>query len=282
MNTLSPYVFKRWNDCVAELLKQCKSSLQPQQLMDAIAVLAPFDIGLIDVYGKSINPVNLFDSGLDTFRYPSIESYFDGPYLLDPFYRAGANGLQSGLYHLSDVSPLGFSASEYYEKFYSASKVKDEIGFIIQLENSCFTNISLIRVNHSSFTQEERTNLLNAIPIIQSSIKLLWSENKENYGHQATPLHSQLESALSVFGSSILTKRECEIVNMYLHGHNTKSIADTLCISDHTVSLHRKNSYSKLKISSQAELFHLFIESLSCVDIKQELDPLEVYLREEV
>ena len=57
-----------------------------------------------------------------------------------------------------------------------------------------------------------------------------------------------------------------------------KSIAEKLFISEHTVSLHRKNLYAKLKLTSQAELFSLFIDSLSCFEGNADYDPLEKFL----
>ena len=56
-----------------------------------------------------------------------------------------------------------------------------------------------------------------------------------------------------------LTPRESEIVRLILRGHSTESIGLHLAISQETVKVHRKNIYKKLKISTQAELFSLFI-----------------------
>jgi len=68
------------------------------------------------------------------------------------------------------------------------------------------------------------------------------------------------------------------VVQLFLHGHSTKSIAERLSISPETVKLHRKNSYAKLDVSSQAELFHLFIDSLASIRSYQGGDPLIGYL----
>jgi DNA-binding CsgD family transcriptional regulator len=42
--------------------------------------------------------------------------------------------------------------------------------------------------------------------------------------------------------------------------------------------LHRKNSYAKLDVSSQAELFYLFIDSLASLTNYEGGDPLVGYL----
>ena len=51
-----------------------------------------------------------------------------------------------------------------------------------------------------------------------------------------------------------LTKRETEIVGLIASGEQTKSIAEKLFLSTHTVNTHRKNIMRKLKINNTAEL----------------------------
>jgi DNA-binding CsgD family transcriptional regulator len=70
-----------------------------------------------------------------------------------------------------------------------------------------------------------------------------------------------MESSLAAFGSSILTRREQQITGMVLLGNSTRLIAEKLAISTETVKLHRKHAYAKLDISSQAELFSLFMQA---------------------
>ena len=60
-----------------------------------------------------------------------------------------------------------------------------------------------------------------------------------------------------------LTPREVEVTSLVLRGHSNASIATALKITPGTVKIHRKNIHHKLKISSQAELFGLFIRQLS-------------------
>ena len=71
-----------------------------------------------------------------------------------------------------------------------------------------------------------------------------------------------LLSALNRFGQNLLTKRECQVISQVLLGYSSKAIAARFLISMETVKLHRKHAYAKLNIKTQAELFHLFLESL--------------------
>ncbi|MNQ98388.1 transcriptional regulator NarP [compost metagenome] len=47
-----------------------------------------------------------------------------------------------------------------------------------------------------------------------------------------------------------------------LRGNSSKAIAKRLDISQETVKVHRRNLYSKLGVSSQSELFSLFLQHL--------------------
>jgi len=90
-------------------------------------------------------------------------------------------------------------------------------------------------------------------------------------------MHGQLSRAFENFGRSMLTDRECEVSHLILHGHSTKSMAARLDISIETIKVHRRNLYGKLDISSQPELFALFLNSLSLVGEDAESDPLIAY-----
>ncbi|HUH20073.1 helix-turn-helix transcriptional regulator [Albibacterium sp.] len=58
---------------------------------------------------------------------------------------------------------------------------------------------------------------------------------------------------------ALLTKREKEIITLLTEGRSSQEIADTLFISRHTVSTHRKNITNKLNVDSFAELLKFAI-----------------------
>ncbi|MFQ6572030.1 response regulator transcription factor [Pseudomonas sp. UM16] len=75
----------------------------------------------------------------------------------------------------------------------------------------------------------------------------------------ATPV----ERALEHFGSDRLSARELKIARLVLRGNSSKAIAKRLAISQETVNVHRRILYAKLGVSSQSELFSLFLQRLS-------------------
>jgi len=54
--------------------------------------------------------------------------------------------------------------------------------------------------------------------------------------------------------SSILTPRECEVLQLIAEGKTTKQIAARLCVSAHTIETHRQRIMDKLDIHTVAEL----------------------------
>jgi DNA-binding CsgD family transcriptional regulator len=78
----------------------------------------------------------------------------------------------------------------------------------------------------------------------------------------------------------VLTRREQQVIELVLLGNSTRLVADKLGISAETVKLHRKHAYAKLDISSQAELFYLFVDALASHTGDSGADPLTSYHRQ--
>jgi DNA-binding CsgD family transcriptional regulator len=65
-----------------------------------------------------------------------------------------------------------------------------------------------------------------------------------------------------MFATSVLSNRDSEIVRLILKGHSSKSMARVLGNSPETVKVHRKHIYAKIGITSQGELFSIFLRAL--------------------
>jgi len=56
-----------------------------------------------------------------------------------------------------------------------------------------------------------------------------------------------------------LTRRESDILELFVRGHRVKSIAKSCFVSEDTVRAHLKSVFRKLNVSSQAELMDLLL-----------------------
>lgn len=58
---------------------------------------------------------------------------------------------------------------------------------------------------------------------------------------------------------SSISDRELEIIQYIIRGYDKKNIAETLCISFHTVNTHFKNIFSKMDVHSLPELMLILL-----------------------
>ena len=91
-------------------------------------------------------------------------------------------------------------------------------------------------------------------------IEALFSDSDVDFDQ--TVVQNRVTEVFKTFGTSILTTRECEVVGLVLRGYSSEAIADILGIAKGTVKTYRRSIYAKLGISSQSELFSMFISAL--------------------
>jgi len=279
MSNFPAEVVGRWHKKLAVLLAESDSSRVPELLFDAVRELIDFDSGQMCVMGESIRPIDIYDDVPDEIHDANIKTYYDGAYLLDPYYLAGVSKIEPGLYRLRDIAPPGFRQSQYYRIYYRDSYMTDEVVSLTYVPDNLFIHTSYVRHHGSPNFREPHLDRIRRVqPLIDQILQDFWHDYRTHKSSAVTSLGSELAMALDLFGTSLLTARECEIIQHHLKGHNTRSISERLNISQHTVSMHRKNAYAKLDIRSQFELFHLFIDSIDCFDASKREDPLTEYL----
>ncbi|MCF6192952.1 MAG: LuxR C-terminal-related transcriptional regulator [Kangiellaceae bacterium] len=263
---------------IAKLLPHVKTDLFIPALVDMFKELVPTNNIMVIVYpSKSLPRIEYND--LPAHRVSIVDKYVKGAFLLDPYYLAASKQEKVGFFHLSALSPDGFDESEYNQVYFKFCGLYDECGYIFQLddEGKSFVNISLGRIDETeTFCDNDLKRLSEITPLIEALVKCNWQAEEIETDHQPD-LRKQLETALECFGTSILTERENQMVQMILHGYSSKAIAARFNISVETVKLHRKNAYAKLDLSTQGELFNLFINSLMNVKNYEDGDPLITY-----
>ena len=203
---------------------------------------------------------------------------FDGPYrnglyMLSPLYAHSRSG-KRGYFHISDIAPQGFTESEFYQIYYSANDSIDQVAYL--LESAAGTPIALSLERTSAFSPFKRKERAIFSGLSELLIALVGQHSWPGMELQAPAhpdLHSHVQKVLSLFGSSVLTPREREVVRLILRGYPSKSVARELDISTQTEQVHRKNIYQKLLISSHSELFTLFFDAITVTPLA-DTDPL--------
>jgi len=263
----------------ASLLPFARTDIFPEKLAEMFKKLVPTNNVLIVAYPRRKLPRTEYNDKPPGDRVSMINQFVTGAFLLDPYYLTAVRYNKSGFFHMNEIAPKGFEDSEYYRIYYHLVGLKDECGYVLHLddERKTFVNISLGQIDiKEKYSREDLKNLKDITPLVEAIIKYHW-QITDTEPDTSLDMREQLETALEAFGSSILTDRENQTVQMILHGYSSKAIAERLQISVETVKLHRKNAYAKLDLGTQGELFNLFINSLMNIEDYQGGDPLILY-----
>ena len=263
---------------LAGLIPATGSAAFPQMLVAMLRELVPVDDASVILYPERELPVVEYFEVDEELGKSTLDVFVKGPFLLDPYYLAATAEERFGVFRLRDLSPTGFKDSEYYKTWYRNCGYQDECGFVIPTSGEGFVNIALGKTaSRATFTKRELQILADIYPAVETLCRQHWSERGSD--DSGINLRAQLHSALESFGSSLLTERETQVINLVLHGHSTKTVAEKLSISMETVKLHRKHAYAKLEVSSQAELFYLFLDSLMSARDYEGGDTLVAYMQ---
>lgn len=224
--------------------------------------MVPFDNALATALGRDGAPVVLdeYDTGGASGPSP-VPLYLNGLYLLDPFLQAAHDGLADGCYRLEEVAPDLFRQSEYFLSYFRDAVGEDELQIIVRTRPDEMLSLSLSA--HARFDTDTLGRLAACSPWLLAAIRQHRRlQGDASRARASDDLAERVERALASFGAPLLTEREMAIARLVLRGNSSKAIAERLAISPETVKVHRRHLYSKLGISSQPELFSLFLQAL--------------------
>jgi hypothetical protein len=134
-----------WFEALGDLLSQVGSPAFANSFAAAVRRLAPFDYTVSFAYNGPGIPICLHHTFAPKQFDIHVRQYEIGPYLLDPFYKAAANGIRSGLYKLAELAPDQFYKSEYYKSYYVQTGPVDEVAFFTPGKDNWVIVTSLMR-----------------------------------------------------------------------------------------------------------------------------------------
>ena len=223
------------------------------------------------LYRDKLAPAVLASRPNPTTYERGLKNYLNYTYVINPAYRAYRMGKEAGVYmisdfiqndsqsildehdidvHIEDSEPIGYRTPGW-------PKNMAEVIVLINLPNKTVLDFSFLSPLGSRQTKDAKASLERLFPILNAVLLRQFAINPGSLDSEST-LSSQ-EDRFHEFGCDVLTAREREITQLVLIGHSSNSISLNLGISLPTVKSHRRNIYSKLQISSQAELFSLFL-----------------------
>jgi DNA-binding CsgD family transcriptional regulator len=263
----------QWQQLLADTVNALSGEDFYHHFARSCEMVSGYQSALIVWLSSSHRPINLFDDLPEELASSSTQPWFDGAYLLDPFYALFINKAPEGFYRLKDLAPDNFYESEYYHSYYTQTGLTDESGLLINLDQDHSILVSLGNRGEPAAKASQLANLQLVLPVLSALC-----HKQQSAGAGEITFSAPLDKAFRNFGRDHLSNRECEVIQLILKGHSNKSIAQLLDISVDTVKVYNKRFHTKLDISSQAELFSLFLEAISLVPFDADIDPLTHYL----
>lgn len=246
--------FDAWNAALAHAANAIGARGFPDALAAALRLITPFQMMNGFIYSPDEHAFDLYNEKIVAERAIIVDRYLAGAFVLDPFYDAVRKDGTERMIVMRDIAPDDFRQTEYFRLHYATTEIIDEIGFILQLENDFTAVLSLSRTGSAPlFADEDLGRLRAASPIVCALGGRHW--------RHVPSLSLEIKNAAPAarIEHPLLTRRELEIVTLILKGHSNLSLAAVLDLSMNTVKVHRRQIYAKLNISSQAELFRVFM-----------------------
>ena len=234
----------------------------------------PFEGLIVFLYSGESAPSSLgcFKGALD-FQ-SGLENYLKYTYILNPVYRAFQDNIAADAYLITELMPKGYTQQIANSKLSIRIEDEEVIGYrtpgwpknmtdvlgLVHLSDHRMIEFDFITAQAKDQTNRCYAGLKTIYPALASAVQ----KHFEFAAHEFDAINPgpSHEGRFQDFGKLTLTVREQAVAKLILTGHSSNSIALTLGISLPTVKTHRRNIYTKLNISSQAELFNLFVKSL--------------------
>jgi DNA-binding CsgD family transcriptional regulator len=270
----------RWNKDLSQAIAALGSDAFFPRLIAAIRQHTLIDYPQVWLYHKELPPQCIYHEISPLAVASQIDQYLEGPYREDPFYQVSLNQPRGQFYRLSSLIEGLLEDSDYYRHYYGDTGTVDEVIFLSRLMDGSVINICLMRkTGHGVFNRDEFALLRALAPPIST---LMYSHSQmadfSNRYLLEPDIDGVIDHAFHVFGSSLLSPREKNVLELMLRGYSGPASAEKLDIAVETLRRHRKSIYRKLDVNSQTDLFSLFINCLSYLGDAGVGDPLSVYM----
>lgn len=252
-----------WHAAVAGIIAATDDQSAAGALIDAIGSIVDHEGTCLIAFHRDASPEVLHHTIEPAGAQHYIDRYLAGPYLLDPLYQLALRKNKPMICRFRDELPDRFRSSEYYRQYCDRTHLLDEMDFLSDVSDTTILALVVGR-RKRMFNKTELTRLERIEPIVQAAMRKIWSNwaAKSRPSDKDAGMHRRLTKCFDNFGQKVLTDRERQISQYLLRGHSSKSIARILGIAPGTVMVHKRNLFSKLGITSQYELFSIFIDNL--------------------
>ena len=267
---------------LARVIERLGEASTPKDICTSVGELVPVDFSAAFVLRRNSAPIPILD---DIPLDAESVSYIESPYLLDPVYNSFLKGTLPSCCLLDDLCPDDFFESDYFLQYWSVIKIVSEFSFNAHYDNDTVIHVPVSRIKGSEpFTRPEQALFQAVSPVVNATMIRFWDARKASFSTdsaKADSFHQHLHFVLENFGSSMLTAREMDIMQLTMRGYSDKLSARELEITPGTVRNHKKSIFGKLQVSSQGQVFGLLLDVLQLpADDDIGPDPLATLLQQ--
>lgn len=240
-------------------------------LADVLADVLGFEDFHVFLYQTDAAPINLVNRP-STCKYKrGLYNFLNYTYVINPAFRAFQGSAASGVYLIADFVPDDFKRVISTTDVSILIEKSEPIGYrtpgwpknmaecivLMRLPDGKALDLSFLSERDSSEATDCYERLKQIYPLLE---RVMCKQFQIDPGSFDCETHRPgQEDRFQNFGGDVLTDREMQVVQLILVGHSSASVALHLGVSISTIKSHRRNIYGKLQISSQAELFSLFL-----------------------
>lgn len=241
----------------------------------ALNVMIPSEDVMAFYYRPMSAPTLLAASrGTDGYEV-GLQTFLAQTYILNPVYLAYKSDIETGVYIVKDLLESNRTLDIDESQFRISMDKNEIIGFlsygwpraqacmslIANLPDGHMVEFAFLRHKDIGFGTSDHAHLQVYAPLICALIDKHYQKARAQF--RSIPSQRRQKHVFDEFYADVLTKREREVVKLILTGHSGQAIGLKLGTALATAKTHRYNIYSKLGISSQAELFSAFLEHLA-------------------
>lgn len=272
--TLSLETLQRWNAALSEALTDIGRDRFPRKMIEALNSILSFKYAFLFVYRPKQHAIYVYSTVRSQRAQQGVQRFIDATYILNPVYNAYLSGVETGVHRITDLAPDAYFSSEVYKNLNAFELDEEELGYrtpgwpegqtemvyTIRLPHNEMVELSLTRAHDAGFSDTCLEVGEALLPMLDKLMSWHWS--KVRVSGETIEQVPVLDQLIQDFGRGTLTERERQVAQLVLKGHSGEAIALLLGVSLATVKSHRQNLYSKLDISTQQELFNLFLMSI--------------------
>lgn len=247
-----------------------------------------FNNSAVIVFSRLGSPYLMYDNFSDIAEAERLDSFLRHSHVLSPIYQCFITQKMPSVSTARELAPLALFHRDLpyllsLHISFEPNAISDEIYISVSNETHCMCYFAIRTVTMPFFcdaevqqvkgiapkVQELLENFLGLVTFLPQNLEVShtvgYADNLAASDRALTAPSKLISEGFSTMSidemfRKRLSRREQQTISMTLQGNSVDNIAYVLSISPHTVRVHMRNAYSKLRVRNRLELFAMFLK----------------------